>query len=75
MAEEVKGGQGTPVPPWVIPSLSRYKFNKLFYGEKNMNVSLIITEVNYGATYADNSACHGYYVIIFFHIHIPFNKT
>ena len=30
-----------------------------------MNVSLIITEGNYGDIYADYSACHGYYIIIF----------
>ena len=30
VAEEVKGEQGTPVPPWVRPTISQYKHNKLF---------------------------------------------
>ena len=40
-----------------------------------MNMSLIVMEGNYGDIYSDNSSCHGYYIIIIFHIHIPFKKT
>ena len=31
-----------------------------------MNMSLIIFKGNYGAIYADNSTCHGYYIIKFY---------
>ena len=37
VAKELKGGQGTPVPPWGRPTLSRYKLNKLFYIKKIIN--------------------------------------
>ena len=30
-----------------------------------MNTSLIINKVNYGAIDADDTLCHGYYIIIF----------
>ena len=30
-----------------------------------MNMSLIITEGNYGAIDSDDSTCHGFYIIIF----------
>ena len=62
----------------------------LYYGSENVeyewinrnilddnvtNTSLISTEVNYGAIDDDDSACHGYYIIIVIHIHIPFKYT
>ena len=31
-----------------------------------MNISVIIMEVDYGAIGADDSSCHGYYIIIFY---------
>ena len=36
-----------------------------------MNMSLIIMEGNYGAIDADDSSCHGYYIIKFLHLRIP----
>ena len=43
-----------------------YEFMNITIIEGNvMNVSLIITKGNYGAIDADNSSCHGYYIIRF----------
>ena len=43
-----------------------YEFMNITIIEGNvMKVSLIITKVNYRAIDADNSSCHGYYIIRF----------
>ena len=39
------------------------------------NISLINSKGNYGAIDADDTSCHGYYIIIFPHIYIPFKKN
>ena len=44
-----------------------YEFmNRTIIEGNFMNVSLIITKGNYGAIDADNSSCHGYYIIRFY---------
>ena len=40
-----------------------------------MDTSFIITEGNYGSIGAEDSACHGYYIIIIICSHIIFKKT
>ena len=49
--------------------------NRNILDDNVTNTSLISTEVNYGAIDDDDSACHGYYIIIVIHIHIPFKQT
>ena len=40
-----------------------------------MNMSLIILEDTYGDIDADYYSCHGYYIIQFPFLHIPFKQT
>ena len=43
-----------------------YEFRNITLIEGNvMNIYLIITNGNYGTIDADNSSCHGYYIIRF----------
>ena len=36
---------------------------------------LIISKVNYGDIDAEDTSCHGYYIIMFSFLRINFNKT
>ena len=59
---------------WIIMNFVDYGTEEEYYEQINwdildgnvMNMSLIIMEGKYGAIDADNSSCHGYYIIIYF---------